>query len=314
MKEKTITIMERGKKKNPARGAKGLILAAVILLVLGAALGAEEQKRDFSIEGIHTISISYHTGKIGLAETGGSRLLLEEELRRMEPAQVKTSEGALSIESSKGKWSPFWAPWKNNARIAIPRSFQGNLRITLRSGALKGESDLATPGEISITLTSGTITLRRLSAGKIDMELTSGSCRAGNLEGETRIKLTSGSILCGELSGPSHRLELVSGSAKLDRIRGRINASAVSGTIKAEAAEITGDMHFRIDSGRMELVLPRGSAFNLDAETNSGYINLRSSAESFDIKNKTSVLRPIGENPRHTIFVRMNSGWIVIDR
>ncbi|MDR2552240.1 MAG: DUF4097 domain-containing protein, partial [Treponema sp.] len=325
MKSNTVKRYQQRHHNNRSAGVlRGIILAILATLPLCFARG-EETERRFSMAGINTLSINYDAGKIRFYVIDSESLVLRENLQRMKNAEVKIeagtpgsqgtpdSQGILSITSKKEGWTPFWLGWKNDVSIAIPRSFQGNLRVNLTSGSLTGESDFAVGGNIDMALTSGSVTVRGMSGRRITLRLTSGSCRAETLRGETDMALTSGSISCGELSGPSHRLSMTSGSAKLGRVSGTLDAHVISGGITADFAELSGDLRFRANSGTIRLSLPRGQAFNLDAETSSGNIKIASSTEGYEIRNRSSVIRPIGQNPRHTIYARVNSGNITIE-
>jgi lia operon protein LiaG len=226
---------------------------------------------------------------------------------------VETAGGTLRVTGAKTPWLFGWTA-RNIAHIAVPRSFQGSLFIEIRSGTLRSADDFSTVGEVEIVLSSGIMEMRRLEAEKIDLRVSSGTFRSRGLFGESRIKVSSGRFTCDELGGSAHQVEVSSGDLTIRRGRGILDASVSSGSINVEMAELTGDVSLNARSGRVRLALPRDTAFNLDAETSSGKLDLRSASGGYEVRDRSSVLRPIGENPRHTDFIKVASGSVEITR
>jgi hypothetical protein len=52
---------------------------------------------------------------------------------------------------------------------------------------------------------------------------------------------------------------------------------------------------------------------NLDM-FNGGRIDVRSGNGDYQVRDRSSVIRPIGENPQYTVLVRVRSGSIEISR
>jgi lia operon protein LiaG len=289
-----------------------ILLAAILLPAFGFAAG-EETERSFDMSGINNLILSYRTGDVTIALTGGNSLVIKERLRRMESAEVETSGGTLRVTGAKTPWFLGWTA-RNITHIAVPRSFGGDLYIEIRSGTLRAADDFSTAGDAEIILRSGIVEMRRLEAKKISLRVSSGTFRSRGLYGESRVMVSSGSFTCDELEGSAHRVEVSSGRLTVRRGRGSFDGSVMSGTIDLEMAELEGDISLNARSGRVRLALPEDAAFNLDAETSSGSVSLHSKNGGYEVKNRSSVVRPIGENPRHTVFTRVTSGNIEITR
>ncbi|MDR2134880.1 MAG: DUF4097 domain-containing protein [Treponema sp.] len=288
-----------------------IILLAAILAPVFSLAADEEIERSFDMGDIDSLVISYRWGDVTLALTDGGSLVIRERLRRTASAGVENAGGVLRITGAKMPWFFGWTAG-NTAHIAVPRSFQGSFRLDLRSGTLKGADDFSTAGEVEISLSSGIIEMKRLGARKIDLRVSSGTFRSLGLYGESRIKVSSGSVFCAGLEGSAHRLEARSGSLRIGRGRGIFDAAVHSGNISLEMAGLDGNLSFNVRSGNVRLALPEGAAFNLDAETSSGSVSVRSADGGYEVKDRSSVARPIGENPRHTVFARVASGDIEI--
>jgi DUF4097 and DUF4098 domain-containing protein YvlB len=156
--------------------------------------------------------------------------------------------------------------------------------------------------------------MQRLRAREINLTMSSGTVRSRGFYGETDIKVSSGNVICDELDGPTHRITVSSGGAKIQKGRGSIDGSVTSGNLNLEMAELNDNLSLTTSSGSIRLSLPPGAAFNLDAETTSGHIDVRSADGSYRMSDRSTVVRPIGENPRHTVLVRVRSGSIEIMR
>jgi DUF4097 and DUF4098 domain-containing protein YvlB len=95
--------------------------------------------------------------------------------------------------------------------------------------------------------------------------------------------------------------------------RGNGKSRVISGRLNITLEEISGDLSYTVTSGSINLDLPTGSSFNLDAETSSGSINVSDRDGEIRIRNRSSVLRPIGSNPSYTLYARTTSGSISIN-
>jgi DUF4097 and DUF4098 domain-containing protein YvlB len=95
--------------------------------------------------------------------------------------------------------------------------------------------------------------------------------------------------------------------------RGYGKSRVVSGRLNITLEEISGDISYTVSSGSINLDLPADSSFNLDAETSSGSINVSDRDGAIHIRNRSSVLRPIGNNPLYTLYARTTSGSININ-
>jgi hypothetical protein len=304
-------------KKTNAKHMSFLAFSAMIIMYPAAvsANGSAEliKEQAFTLAGINTISISYGSGKIIFMEGQEGRLSFKEYLNSGNEkyfARASASGGKLDIERGS---RPLFRHLRARLEVYLPPSFAGSYRIRLGSGSLEADTDINAE-TANINVSSGTLRLQKITAEKIRLRASSGSIHAAGLYGETDIELSSGSLFLDALTGGEHHVHLSSGSAKISGVSGKGNFSASSGNITLEAVELSGDLAFELSSGSLHLTLPKDAAFNLDAETSSGSVNVNSSGDTYIIKGRSSVLRPIGENPEFTVFAKLSSGNITINR
>jgi len=131
-------------------------------------------------------------------------------------------------------------------------------------------ADIAAP--VDAHAGSGRVVLNNI-AGPAKAQTGSGAIRAENVSGEFNGKSGSGSIHL-EQTGPGNVVVSTgSGSSKLTGIVGSVRASAGSGRITIEGRQ-EGEWKVDTGSGSVYVSLPQDAAFELDAETGSGGINV----------------------------------------
>jgi DUF4097 and DUF4098 domain-containing protein YvlB len=245
------------------------------------------------------------------------------------------SGGSIEIRVSSGTM--------NLGRLEAPRislrsssgsvnagELAGSTEITLSSGALRlgtlrGESHRvrSSSGSVQLDQVSGNLDLEaasgRLTIGVLEGEShrvrsSSGSVRAERISGSLDLEAASGALDIGALEGERHRLRSNSGSVTVKGLAGAAEFIVHSGGLWVEAARLSGDLSFDLRSGGLDLALPPGASFNLDAETSSGGIRVSSGEEEYSARNRSVVVRPFGENPEYTVLVRANSGRVNISR
>ncbi len=188
------------------------------------------------------------------------------------PIEVVLEAGVLRIESKyperRGSWGrdsinvsvsyKLWIPEKASVNV---RSVSGDVNIAAIGGAAKVHS------------TSGNVDV--LGAAGVDIDLTSGDITVANIMGDAYIKVTSGTVDATKIKG-SVEAESVSGDLTLKDVSEArtVTGKTVSGTIIYAGAILAGgNYEFSAHSGDVELRLPAGSAFDLDANTFSGVID-----------------------------------------
>lgn len=169
--------------------------------------------------------------------------------------------------------------------ITVPENTQ------LRSSSGSGNQDIAEiAGPLEVNTGSGSLKLSNIGAG-VHAHTGSGSIEADAVHGSLYARTGSGSIhatniaggfdgqtgsghLTLEQSAPgSVRAETGSGGLELHNVKGSLQASAGSGDVRVEG-EATGGWMVRTGSGSVQLRLPSNAAFDLDAHTGSGSIDL----------------------------------------
>jgi hypothetical protein len=313
-----------------------------------------------SLAGVNDLSLSYGAAEVILKESESGDLVVREYMNRDNPryyAAISRDAGALRIRRGKRPWLPWLL--KIRAEIYLPPSFRENLRILHASGDFRGEADLLGYKTIDISVSSGAVFLNRLSAETVSIRAASGGLSAAGIGGNSYVSVSSGKLDIGELAGTEHRIkvssgrtrigalegaagiEISSGNLELEKFRGRLALDVSSGSVRVgdfsgegtfelssgnlnlDVRELAGDLRFRLSSGDVDLAVPSGLFFHLDAVTRSGMVLVNEGgAEALRVTGNSSVLRPLGAAPEsaagsaevRTIYARTSSGKVIINR
>jgi DUF4097 and DUF4098 domain-containing protein YvlB len=166
-------------------------------------------------------------------------------------------------------------------------SGSGGLRISDIGSHLRAETG------------SGDITIDRVQ-GAVRTRAGSGTIRATAIAGGFDANTGSGRISLEQSAPGSVRVDTGSGGMELKGIKGSLDARAGSGGIEVEG-EPSGPWTVHTGSGTVRLQLPSGAAFDLDARTSSG---------SLDVNQPVTVQGSLGK--KH-IQGKVRGGGVPVD-
>jgi DUF4097 and DUF4098 domain-containing protein YvlB len=210
------------------------------------------------------------------------------------------------------------------------REIGDNSFISISSGRL--QIGALTGKEHRIKVSSGRTRIGAIR-GSSTIELSSGGVAVETIEGNAVIDVQSGSLQIADLAGTAHRIRSSSGRTAIEKLQGRVELYASSGSltigqfsgegsfntssgdIALDTRELTGDLHFTVSSGSINVNLPREFPFNLDAVTNGGKVLVNEAGrETARVPGNSTILRPFGSSPIRTIYARTSSGTLTINR
>jgi hypothetical protein len=160
-------------------------------------------------------------------------------------------------------------------RDRVRFSFQIVVPADTRIDADTGSGSISVTGvaaPVAVSSGSGRLDLENIG-GPVRAKAGSGSIRADQVAGEFRGSTGSGSIHLLQTAPGDVKVSTGSGSIQLSGVDGSLQASAGSGGIKVDGQQ-HGDWKLGTGSGSITVRLPADAAFNLDAESHSGGINI----------------------------------------
>lgn len=201
-----------------------------------------------------------------------------------------------TLEIARGAGHTIWFGYsKSRVEVYLPGAYHNDLEARLASGKIRIQTDLDLE-RLSIQLSSGDIASdRQISAGEVDLTVTSGDVRLAALKTE------------------QYDCTVSSGELDIRELTGSGDLSATSGTIRADNVTIAERLDVQVSSGDVNLSLAGDPGLNFTGKRSSGDIHTY-----FDVvtggTNDKAVSATIGAEPRKDLSVQVTSGTVRIDR
>lgn len=193
--------------------------------------------------------------------------------------------------------------------LGIPAGFAGNITYDCGSGRLEVEG---------------------IEVGMLDANLGSGRIVASNLRGkDISLRSGSGTVDVSDIQADNLSLRALSGGLKginleADSIvgkvsSGRANLKEISGNLILDSGSGSADVSFRnpgmiidigVSSGGIDLALPAGTGFDLDARTGSGSLHSDFAVAVSGSLSQRSLKGRSGDGDGRTVKLRAGSGSI----
>ena len=277
-----------------------MILALGVLPVCASATGHFE--RTLQVSGAVDLDVTSGSGDITVHSGGSGSVYVsakihasnswlfgsssaEERIQRIEKNPPVEQQGN-TIHIGRSDDRDLFRNISIDYDITVP----AQTKLTSRTGSGDQKiSGLQLP--LSATTGSGNITLDNIAAdarirsgsgdlrinsvkGVLNAETGSGNIRAQEVAGEIIANTGSGDVEMHQSAAGDVKVETGSGNVRLYGVKGGLRAETGSGDIHAEG-EATHDWRLGAGSGNITLRLPPHAAFNLDARTSSGSLNIR---------------------------------------
>ena len=238
---------------------------------------------------------------LGIFRRSGKEM--EEIVRHVEEnPPVELVDGVLKIghfEDSK---------YRKNVSISYEIRVPASTEVISHTGSgSQSISDVAGPVEAGTG--SGRVTLTNIG-GAVKARTGSGGIRANEIAGAFEARAGSGSIRLTQVAPGDVKVQTGSGSSILEGVVGGLHVRAGSGSVEVHGRQ-EGTWDIDTGSGSVSVYLPDDAAFELDAHTGSGGINID---HPLTVQGKISK-RHIRGNVRgggETLVVETGSGSIRI--
>ena len=277
-----------------------LLLAIVALAALPVSASASGHfERTLQVSGAVDLDVTSGSGNITVRTGGSSSVYVSAKIH----ASNSWFSGNAEERIQRIEKNPPIEQQGNTIRIGrsddhdLFRNISVDYEITVpaqtKATTHTGSGDQIISGvqlPLSATTGSGNITVENVSAetrirsgsgdlkissvkGGLNAETGSGNIHAQEVAGEVTATTGSGNVEVHQASAGDLRVQTGSGNVKLYGVKGGLRAETGSGDIHAEG-EATHDWRLGAGSGNITLRLPAHAAFNLDARTSSGTLNI----------------------------------------
>lgn len=255
------------------------VLISLLLLSLAAAAtdyqGSFERK--FQVNGPARLEIdtgswdvTVHSGPAGAVTVTGRIHVDNRWLFGQRSARVQELENNPPVRQD-GNTIQIGQIHLDNIYVDYEITVPTDTRIQSRTGS--GDVKiLGLNGDLDLQSGSGDLTLENIT-GSIQTRSGSGDVRARDISGRFSAQASSGDIQLEERGKGDVDIHTTSGNIGVTGVDGALQVEAGSGDISAEGSP-AGNWEARTGSGNVHLSVPRDSAFQLEASTSSGELNV----------------------------------------
>ncbi len=253
-----------------AAGVAVLAFAAAALVgVLGGLFGpiggagwagrgiAVDRQEALPVAGVERIAVRAVSSRVAVADSVDDRVTarLAGTVRAgredLVPRLVVEGQGAdmrITVEHPTGAMMFYSGDLM--LTVGIPRAYAGRLTVSTVSGQIAvADHEYAT---LAVRTTSGDVQVGAVKTGSLTM---------GSVSGKLRARAAAAPVV---------ELGSTSGEIAVEGLTGEVRARTVSGSIALAWASFAGTADIGSTSGEVDLRLPAGSAFRLDAASTSG--------------------------------------------
>lgn len=313
----------------------GLLLG--LFLLLPAGLWAERAEGSFeqtlSVSGPVQLSVSTGSGNIHIRKGGAGSVRIQARVtandrfgdataRVREVEQnppIRQAGNIITIGNEVRQWDNVGISYD----LTVPDQTQA--RAHTGSGGveaydLKGPLDASTGSgnvraenigdRVDAKTGSGNVIVARAS-GNVTASTGSGGIELSAINGSAQARTGSGNIT---VSGASGAVRAIAGSGRVhvEKAGGDVEAHSSSGGVTVDGAPRAARWELRTGSGNVNVSLPSGTAFELDAHTGSGSISTSHPVTVTGTLERHE-LRGVALRPDNHIVIRTGSGSIRVD-
>lgn len=262
--------------------ASALLLVSLLAMQVQAADGSFERRLTLSEPVV--LDVDTGSGSIRVRSGPGDAATISGEIRVGRGFLWRKPRNADEIVQQVQDDPPIRL---TNGRLRVgefdDRSIGRKVSISYEIVVPEGTEVIADSGSGSITIAnisapvsaeagSGSVTLDNIG-GSAKVETGSGSIRADGVAGDFRGSTGSGGIYLLQTAPGDVVVSTGSGSSELKGIVGSLRARAGSGGVKIDG-RMDGDWRINTGSGSVRIALPEDAAFDLQAESSSGGIDV----------------------------------------
>lgn len=248
---------------NALANLRTAILAVLVLIGLPGLAAAFD--KTVPAKGLTDVTVHTLSGQVDLI--GWDKPEVKVEWTEDNPAQqphVSADSGRLRIGGDPKQDRGLTADLK----VHLPRG----LRVEVKT--ISGDLDVAgLTGGARLKSISGEVKIVDLRGG-LTVKTVSGDTDLRKVSGDVEIKSVSGEVDLIDVEAPLLEVKTVSGDIDQRGSLVKVRVTSHSGEVRLQGdLEAGADLRVKSFSGDLSLVLPAGSAFDLDAGTRSGGVN-----------------------------------------
>jgi hypothetical protein len=277
----------------------GLLATALVATGAKAADGVFEER--LTIDQPITLDVDTGSGSIDVVAGDGDEVYIRGEIRVSRRFGIRPSNWEDLVQQLQDDPPVELGNGRLKVGYIADRSLRKRVSISYTITAPEGAEVIADTGSGSVTVRgmsapvnadtgSGSVKLENIT-GPVVADTGSGNVKLVNIVGDVRADTGSGSIRADGVAGAFHGdtgsgsiyllqtapgdvvISTGSGSSELNGVVGSVKASAGSGRITIDGTQ-RGDWRLSTGSGSIRIALPDDAAFDLEARSNTGGIEI----------------------------------------
>ncbi len=184
---------------------------------------------------------------------------------------------------------------------------RGPVEASTGSGSIRAEN---IGGSVQVRTGSGNIVVAR-ARGAVAANTGSGSVELSSIEGAAEARTGSGNVSVSGASG-AVRAQAGSGRVRVEKATADVEARSGSGNLTVDGSPKSARWDLETGSGSVEVTLPPGTPFEIDAHTHSGTISTTHPVTVTGTLRRNE-LRGVAIRAENRIYIRTASGSVRVD-
>lgn len=256
---------------------KRALLAIVIFVIPAMAAVQGSFERSFQVSGPVDLEVLTRSGDITVRAGASGSVVVRGKIHVGDSwllgGRTADVQGLEKNPPLRQSGNSIRIDYVNLRNIAIDYDITVPADTSVRSHSGSGDQTIAGVRKgADLESGSGDMQLRDL-AGALRVRTGSGNIRAEAISGAFEAQAGSGDIILEEKGAGDVQVRTGSGNIELREINGGLQAEAGSGDVRVSGTQ-SKDWNVRTGSGNVDLRLPSGAAFDLDASTGSGTLEV----------------------------------------
>lgn len=246
----------------------------------GTAPGRTHDDKALDASAIKNIEVQVSSADVTIVPSEDAQIhvvlksnLSDEKLRERFEYRSEQNDDKLLV-FLQGKGGNFGLNGDPNIHVDIRVPKQVFDKVEVRSASGDGHFESLNAKSLQVDSASGDIEIKSYKGTSLTATTKSGDILLHSIEADnTRVGVASGDVSVQGLTGQSFDTESASGDLDLTGIAAQIRAQVTSGDVDVTMKEVREDVDISVTSGKVQLHVPKSSAFSFDLQTRSGSLN-----------------------------------------
>ncbi len=241
--------------------------AALTLALVAGSAAAEDFRSSLPADSGGTLRVRLDHGSLEVESHAEPEVRVDAQAPRGMEFELRKSGGEVELVGRSGGFlGSLFAQGRVRVRVRVPERF--SVDLVTNGGSIEVDR---LEGSVSARTSGGSIGVEG-ARGPVDLRTSGGSIRAEDVAGDLEARTSGGNVDARGVDG-SVDARTSGGSIELLDVRGPVRAETSGGSVRARFREPP-EGTLRTSGGNVDVVIPSGAGFDLEARTSGGKIIL----------------------------------------